>query len=200
ETHNPGCHKKMKKKKYKEALSVLKKKEVPFLYWSAAGWLSAFSINPFDMKLGMTVPGARAMMERVMELNPDFEKGTLHDFYVLYYGSMPDYMGGDFNKAREHYKLAVAANPKKTSPHLSLATSVCVQEQKLEEFKTLLNKVLEIDPDADPENRLVNTINLRKAKWLLEHLGDFFLEAGDEDEDNDDEFSEEKNAELENQR
>jgi predicted anti-sigma-YlaC factor YlaD len=91
-------------------------------------------------------------------------------------------MDGDFNKAREHYKMAVeASGGKKTSPHLSLATTVAVKEQNLKEFKALLKKVLAIDPDADPDNRLLNTINRRKARWLLEHTEDYFLEAGDEE-------------------
>lgn len=182
ENKHPGFLKKLNDKKFGPALSPMKTEDVPFLYWGAAGWLGAFALDPFDMKLGMTVPRAAAMMDRVYQLEPGFGEGSIHDFYVLYYGSMPDYMGGDFNKARDHYKKAVdASGGKATSPHLSLATTVSVKEQNLKEFKTLLKKVLEIDPDADPENRLLNTINRRKAQWLLEHTGDFFLEAGDDE-------------------
>ncbi len=183
ENKYPGFLKKLTDKKFGPALAPMKKEDVPFLYWSAAGWLGAFALNPFDMKLGMTVPRAAAMMERVLQLDPDFGGGSIHDFYVTYYGSMPDYMGGDFNKARDHYKKAVeASGGKSTSPHLSLATTVSVQEQDLKEFKALLKKVLAIDPDADPANRLLNTINQRKARWLLEHTEDYFLEAGEEEE------------------
>ncbi len=177
EKKHPGFLKKLEKKEYESALSPMTRKDVPILYWAAAGWLGAYALDPFDMKLGMTVPRAAAIMDRAMELYPDFREGGLHDFYVLYYGSMPDYMGGSFEKARKHYKLALeTAGKKVTSPHLSLATSVSVQEQKVDEFKELLNRVLEVDPDADPENRLLNTINQRKAKWLLEHVDNFFLE------------------------
>lgn len=182
ENKYPGFLKKLEDKKFGPALSPMKKEDVPFLYWGAAGWLGAFALNPFDMKLGMTVPRAKAMMDRVLQLDPGFGEGSIHDFYVQYYGSMPDYMDGDFNKAREHYKMAVeASGGKKTSPHLSLATTVAVKEQNLKEFKALLEKVLAIDPDADPDNRLLNTINRRKARWLLEHTENFFLEAGDDE-------------------
>ena len=80
------------------------------------------------------------------------------------------------------FKKAVKMSEGKlTSPYLSLATSVSIKEQNVEEFKSLLNKVLEIDPDLDKNNRLLNTLNIRKARWYLEHIDDFFIL---EDEDN----------------
>jgi len=180
----PGFLNRLDKKEFDRALAPMKKVDVPLLYWAAAGWLGAYAINPFDMKVGMTVPGAAALMNRVLQLDPGFDGGAVHDFYTLYYGAMPDYMGGDFNKARDHFKKAIEASGGKiTSPYLSLATTVAVKEQNLEEYETLLKKVLAVDPDADPSNRLLNTINRRKAEWLLKHADDFFLEkTGENDE------------------
>ncbi|UCH97220.1 MAG: TRAP transporter TatT component family protein [Candidatus Aminicenantes bacterium] len=179
----PGFLKNMEEKEYDRALAPMKKEDAPFLYWGAAGWLAAYAIEPLDMKLGLTIRGAGAMMDKVLQLDKNFEKGAIHDFYVSYYGSMPEHMGGDANKARDHYKKAIeASGGKSTSSHLSLATTVSVNEQNLKEFKELLNKVLEVDPDADPDNRLVHILNQRKAKWLLEHVGNFFVEVNEEDE------------------
>ncbi len=182
-----GFREHLHKKEYSRALAGMTKEDVPMLYWAAAGWLGAFAIEPFDMKLGLTVPQAAALMERVLELEPDFGNGAIHEFYVLYYGSMPDYMGGDFTKARQHFTLAKeASGGKSTSAYVSLATTVSVQEQNLKEFTTLLKQVLKMDPDSDPDNRLIHTLNHRKARWLLDHLGDFFLEVepGDDNGDN----------------
>jgi predicted anti-sigma-YlaC factor YlaD len=186
----PGFLKNMNEKKYDQALAPMKKEDAPFLYWGAAGWMGAYAIEPLDMKIGLTMPGAKAMMEKVLPVDNDFEKGTIHDFYVSYYGAMPGNMGGDAGKAREHYKKAIeASGGKSTSPHLSLAATVSVNEQNYKEFKELLNKVLEVDPDADPDNRLVNILNQRRARWLLEHAEDFFIEgteAEDEEQSGDD--------------
>jgi predicted anti-sigma-YlaC factor YlaD len=183
----PGFKKNLNDQNYEIAFKSLKKEDTDFLYWAAAGWLGAFAIDPFDMKLGITLPRAKAMMEKVMELDDQFGNGSIHDFYTLYYGSMPDYMGGDFKKARYHFKKAVKMSEGKlTSPYLSLATSVSIKEQNVEEFKSLLNKVLEIDPDLDNNNRLLNTLNIRKARWYLEHIDDFFL-LEDEEYNNQDE-------------
>jgi predicted anti-sigma-YlaC factor YlaD len=59
---------------------------------------------------------------------------------------------------------------------MALATTVCVNEQNAAEFKDLLGRVLAFDPDSSPANRLVNILNQRKARWLLAHIDDFFIE------------------------
>ncbi|MCK7461675.1 MAG: TRAP transporter TatT component family protein [Sphingobacterium sp.] len=119
----------------------------------------------------------RAMIERVAALDPGYGRGSLDAFYVGYYGSLPDYLGGDAAKAREHFaKAQAAAGRTDTSPLLSLATTVCVKEQNAAEFKRLLDEVLAFDPATSPPNRLVNILNQRKARWYLDHIDDFFIE------------------------
>ncbi|HDT13544.1 MAG TPA: hypothetical protein ENO03_04220 [Candidatus Aminicenantes bacterium] len=59
---------------------------------------------------------------------------------------------------------------------MALATTVSVKEQNAAEFKELLERVLAFDPDSSPATRLVNIINRRKARWLLAHIDDFFIE------------------------
>lgn len=177
EKRNPAIRAQLKERRYKEALAPFGPKDADLLYWTALGWLAAFSVDPFDMALGQTVPQTRAMIERVAELAPDYGSGALDSFYVGYYGSLPDYLGGDPAKAREYFARAQAlAGRTDTSSLLALATTVCVKEQKAAEFKDLLGRVLAFDPDSSPAHRLVNTLNRRKARWLLDHIDDFFIE------------------------
>lgn len=176
----PGFTDYLNNKQYRQALGPLQEEDVPYLYWAAAGWLGAFAIDPFDMKLGLTVPRAKAMMDHALQLDRDFQNGAIHEFYVLYYGSLPEYMGGDFEKARAHFEKAVElSDGRSTSAYLSLATTVSVKEQNLAGFRDLLNTVLKIDPESVPENRLITILNHRKARWLLEHADDYFLMADD---------------------
>jgi predicted anti-sigma-YlaC factor YlaD len=178
ENKYPGFRDALQKRNYDKALERTTRKDAPLLYWAGAGWLGAFAIDPFDMDLGMTLPAAAALMDRVFRFDPDYAAGAIHEFYILYYGSLPEYMGGSLKKARDHYAQALAISKgKSTTPYLSLATSVSVKEQNIKEFKELLNKAFGVDLDAAPENRLVNTLNQRKAQWLLEHADDFFLES-----------------------
>ena len=173
----PGFRQNLQKKLFVPALAQTNKKDVPLLYWAGAGWLGAYAIDPFDMDLGMTMPAAAALMNRVLELEENYSGGAIHEFYVLYYGSLPEYMGGSLQKARDHFKKAIAVSAGKSStPYIALATTVSVKEQNLGEFQSLLKQALAIDPGIDPENRLLNILNQRKALWLSEHADNFFLE------------------------
>ncbi len=185
ESKYPGFKHNLQKKMYARALQSTGKKDVPLLYWAGAGWLAAYAINPFDMELGITLPAAKALMDRVYELEENYAGGTIHEFYILYYGSLPEYMGGSLQKARHHFKKAIALSAGKSStPYIALATTASVKDQNLDEFRSLLAKALDIDPDIDPENRLVSILNHRKARWLIQHAGDFFPEAEDENSGN----------------
>lgn len=180
----PGFRAALQKRNFSKALAAATKKDASSLYWAGAGWLGAYAIDPFDMDLGTSLPAAAAMMDRVFELDRNFENGAIHEFYILYYGSLPDYMGGSAAKAREHFKLALEVSGGKSStPYLSLATTVSVKEQNIKEFKILLNQALRIDPEAIPKNRLLTILNQRKAQWLLEHADDYFLESEDTNKD-----------------
>jgi predicted anti-sigma-YlaC factor YlaD len=174
----PGFREALQKRNYAQALARTTRKDAPLLYWAGAGWLGAFAIDPFDMDLGISLPAAAALIDRVYRLDPDYAVGAIHEFYILYYGSLPEYMGGSLKKAREHYRQALdLSRGRSATPYLSLATAVTVKEQNLKEFKELLGMALAIDPQAVPENRLVNVLNQRKAQWLLEHADDFFVES-----------------------
>jgi len=178
EKRYPGFRRQLAQKPHARAVAQCGKQDVSALYWAAAGWVAAYAIDPFDMRLGLTVPQAKALMQRVLELDPEFGNGSIHDFFVLYYGSLPEYMGGDPEKARSHFQRSVAVSKQRsTSPFLALATTVCIKQQRLAEFRELLTRALKIDPDALPDNRLVTILNQRKARWLLDHQEDFFLES-----------------------
>ncbi len=180
ERKNPSIRRQLKDRKYAEAMAPFGKADADLLYWTALGWLAAFSVNPFDMTLGQTVPQTRAMIERVAALEPGYGHGSLDSFYVSYYGSLPDYLGGDAAKAREYFAKAQALTGKtNTSSLMALATTVSVKEQNAAEFKDLLGRVLAFDPDNSPENRLANILNQRKARWLLAHISDYFVELED---------------------
>jgi predicted anti-sigma-YlaC factor YlaD len=159
-----------------EALSYIKEKEVPWLYWAGAAWLGAITTDPFDMELMMGHPVAIGFIMKVVQMDDSYDHGSPHELLVSYYGSIPDAMGGSEEKARFHYEKALHySGGLKAGPHLALATSVCVSRQYPDEFTALLDKVLEIDVSEETEYRLLNILAQQKAKWLLEHLEDFFI-------------------------
>ncbi len=170
------------KKSLETYLSEMTGEDIPALYWAAAGWFAAYSADTFDMELGLQMPRALLMMDRVLELDPDWGNGLVHEFYISYYGSLPEGMvEGSEEKAREHFSRAVVlSDGKSPSPYVSLATTLCIQRQYAKEFVTLCKTALALDPDADPENRLQAEVARRKASWYLEHMEDFFLVSPEE--------------------
>jgi predicted anti-sigma-YlaC factor YlaD len=156
-------------------LKKCKKDDVPLLYWAVAGGLAAYSIDLFDFDLGASIPEWGAMIGRAYELDPDFNNGAIDDFYIMYYASLPENMGGDKAKAEIHFKRALEKSRFLTAgPYVSYAQTVCIPAQDYDAFKENLEKALAIDPDEDPSSRLVNILSQRKARHLLETAYEYF--------------------------
>jgi len=158
-------------------LKKCKKDDVSLLYWTAAGSFAAYSIDVFDFNLGYNIPEWGAMMARAYELDPDYNNGAIDEFYILYYASLPENMGGDKDKAEIHFQRALEkSGGLSAGAYVSYAKAVCAnaQNQDYDAFVENLEKALDIDPDQDKSNRLVNTISQRKAKHMLDNAYDYF--------------------------
>jgi predicted anti-sigma-YlaC factor YlaD len=157
------------------ALARTDRDDVPFLYWAGAAQAGALTADKGNAELIADLPRAGAFMERVLVLDESYDAGAAHEFFVSYEASRP---GGSVARAREHYARAEAlAGGARASVYLSLAESVSVQEQNLGEFQSLLDQALAVDVARAPQNRLVNVLSQRRARWLLGSTGDLFLDA-----------------------
>lgn len=159
-----------------KAVVLLQKRDVPMLYWTAAAWGSAISLGKDKAELLADLPAIRALMERGLALDEGYQGGAMHEAMIVL-DALPAAMGGSEAKAREHFAKAVAlSHDSRPGPYVTLATSVCVQSQNRQEFRTLLEKALTFDPERDPANRLVTIVVERQAKALLDRQDEFFLD------------------------
>lgn len=166
----------LKADKWEEIIAQTQKKDVPYLYWAGMASMGAFTADSFDAELMITLPRVIKLIFRVYDLDSSYDNGGVHEVLISYYGSMPKELGGDEKKARMHFQKAIEiCGNVKAAPYVALASSVCVNTQKKAEFKDLLTKALKINTDATPEFRLMNILSQRKAKWLLDHMDDYFL-------------------------
>lgn len=173
---NPGFMKAFKEDEPENAFALVKEKDLPYIYWTGAAWMGAVTTDPFDMSLMVDLPKAAGFILKVIELDDAYDNGGPHELLISYYGSMPEGMGGSEEKARFHFQKAVEySENQKAGPYLSLASSVCISRQNLDEFKKLLDTVLEIDTNEPSEYRLLNILAQEKAAWYYEHIEDFFL-------------------------
>ena len=156
-------------------LQQCKKEDVPLLYWTVAGGLAAYSLDLFDFELGSRIMEWSAMIARAYELDPQFNNGAIDDFYILFYASLPDTMGGDKAKAEYHFRLALEnSRGLSAGPYVSYAQAVCIPAQDYDSFRENLEKALAIDPDEEPSLRLLNIISQRRARHLLDTAGNYF--------------------------
>lgn len=158
-------------------LAKTKKEDVPLLYWNAAGILSAYALDPFDLDLGMRINELAAMIARAYELDPGYNSGALDEFYLLFYASLPDGMGGDRELAELHYRRALEkSGGLSAGPYVAYAKSVAVPAQDYGTFRACLEAALAIDTEGPAPGKLVNIINQRKARFMLDEAENFFAE------------------------
>jgi len=156
-------------------LNKCKKQDVSLLYWAVAGGLSAYSIDILDYGLSANIPQWNAMIQRAYELDPNYSTAALDEFFIIYYASLPELLGGDPEKAEYHYKLALKkTGGNSAGAYVSYAQSVCIPAQNYDDYKDCLEKALAIDPNKDSSTRLVNIISQQKARWLLDNAWTYF--------------------------
>ena len=169
------------------AAAVFDVEDVESLYYLGGAWMLAISLGLDQPALVADLPAARALLDRALELDEDFERGALHSAFITL-ESVGEAMGGSYARARDHFARAVElSDGQDAGPYLSLATGVAVAEENREEFRELLETAIAIDPDEEPSNRLLNLIAQKRARVLLDHIDDLFfepLDALDEDPEN----------------
>ncbi len=158
------------------ALAKTGKKHVALLYWTGAAWAAALAIDVNDSELAVRQTTIERMMHRALALDETFELGALHEFFGTWEAAHAA-AGGSMPKAREHFARATQlAAGRRVAPFVSMAESVCINENNRKEFEALLNQALAVDVDKAPEQRLANMIMQRRARWLLSRIDDLFVD------------------------
>jgi predicted anti-sigma-YlaC factor YlaD len=179
EARRPGFRGALEAKGAVAALRLVRREDADYLYWTGASWMAAFSADPFDFAQIVTIPRAVALLQQVQDWDDAYGAGAVHELFISFYGSAPADLGGSESRARESFQRAVElSRGLRAGPYLALAGSVSVKNQDAAEFRALLGKALAVNVDANVPDRLVNVINQRKARWLLDHIDDYFLDNG----------------------
>lgn len=148
--------------------------DVALLYWTAACLGLAISVSKRQPAMLARLPEVEALLDRALELDESWNAGALHEFKIIWAAARPG--GGEPGEFRDHYERALALSKgQRASVYVAYAEAVALPRQDRTAFVALLEKALAVDPDADPEHRLLNLIAQRRARWLLEHLDALFL-------------------------
>jgi len=158
------------------AVRAATKADVPLLYWTAIAWAAAISLSKDNPELIAQIPAMEALMDRALELDESYYRGAIHTFLVTYEMSRQGAPGDPATRARTHFDRAMALSEgKNAAPLVALAEAVAVKQQDVKEFESLLNRALIINPNANPDTRLLNVVMQRRARWLLSRKAELFL-------------------------
>jgi hypothetical protein len=167
----------------RKAVETARKKDVPLLYWTAAGWGAAISVSKDDPSLVADQLIVEALIDRALQLDENFDRGAIHSFLIGYEMVRQGQPGDPAVRARRHFDRAVELSEgRAVSPFVSLAESVALERQDQAGFEALLQRALAIDADATPEMRLQNLVAQKRARWLLGRVDELFLKLPDEDQ------------------
>jgi len=157
------------------ALSVVKKKDVPALYWNAAALGLGISVSKNDAEMLAHLPEVEALLERALELDESWNEGALHAFQVTLASAKPGQP--DYQKLRKHFDRALdLSGGNQAGLYIAYAEAVSINKQDRSEFVSLLNKALAIDPDQHKEVRLANIVAQQRARWLLKRIDELILD------------------------
>jgi tetratricopeptide (TPR) repeat protein len=147
----------------------------PALFWAGQCWGSWLSLNLDSMEAFSSLPRIDVMMNRAVTLDPNFHYAGPHLFLGAFYGGRSRMLGGNPDKAKNHFEQALRITEGKyLLISLLYAKTYAVQNQDRKLFEIQLEKVLEASDDVLPEQRLANQIAKRKAAVLLGKIDELF--------------------------
>ena len=149
--------------------------DLPFLYWSAAALGLAISSSRNNAAMLARLPEVEALVDRALELDEAWDGGAFHEFQVTVAGAKPT--TPDRSVIDHHYQRALGLSEgKRAGLYVAYAEVVSIPDQNRAQFRSLLDKALAVDPDTREEDRLVNLLAHRRAKWLLDRIDELFFE------------------------
>ncbi len=159
------------------AVAASTRSHVPLIYWSAASLASAIALGGVDHpELLIHWPIVRALAERARDLDENWGNGAILEL-LMTVESQGEALGGSEPRARQYFARAVALqHGLSPGPYVGLAMGLARSRQDRQEFETLLRSAIAIDPDRRPETRLVTLMTQKRARHLLDHVDELFLE------------------------
>jgi predicted anti-sigma-YlaC factor YlaD len=149
--------------------------DVPLLYLAAGSLGLAASADRQDAALLARLPEVDALLSRALQLDEAWNAGALHEFALTWNAARPG--SWDERMIEQHYARALElSRGKRAGVYVAYAEAVSVRQQDRAQFQELLHRALLVDLNADPDNRLINALAQRRARWLLGRTDRLFLE------------------------
>lgn len=162
-------------KPFIERLAYIKEKDVPALFWTAFAWGGWINLSKDDAQAIFDLGKVKAMMSRVLEMDEGFFFGAAHLFFGSIYGALPKLLGGDPEKAKEHFNRSLELSDNKfILPYVYLAryyAQPLLDEALFDQYlETIENAPIDVLPDFE----LLTAIAKNKAHKLSDKREELF--------------------------
>jgi len=162
---------------YEKWVDSLKKSDIPYVFWAANAWIMWIIENSDDMNAMLELPRARVIIDKIYEMDPSYYFGAPHLFYGIYYSILPEFAGGDLEKAKEEFNKALEYSKDKfLLTKLSYAEFYLKAKYDRDNYIKVLKEIVNTDLEKNPEMRLLNTLTQEQAKELLKNVNNFFYQ------------------------
>lgn len=148
--------------------------DVPALYTFGLSWMAFIQAHSDAYSALAKLPQTQAVLQRVQELDPDYEQANIEHFLGVLNTIRPPALGGDFETGRAHYLRAIeVSGGRDLGVKVDYARYYARTLYDRELHDRLLAEVLDADPEQ-PGLTLFNTLAQADAEELLAGADDYF--------------------------
>ncbi len=161
----------------RELLRNTDKEDVPGLFWSAYGWISAINLSQDNPDMVAALPIVEAIINRVIALDPDYMGGLPHIMMGVYHASRPPMFGGKPEEARKHFEIAMKrhGNANLLAPFM-FGRFYAPHSQDRALFNKMMAQVLDAKVEDYPDMRLNNEVARQRARFWTANADEIFFE------------------------
>lgn len=156
-------------------LAELDKEDAPGLFWTLYGWGSAINLGKDDPDLMAGLPVVERMLNRMLELDPDYNAGAPYAMAGVYHASTPPAFGGDPAVAKKYFDQGLASHSENLLLPFLTARFYASMVQDRALFDEMIAKVAEADVTEHPDLRLTNEIARERARFWARHVDEIIL-------------------------
>ncbi|MCA9773967.1 MAG: hypothetical protein KC466_16225 [Myxococcales bacterium] len=170
---------------FKAQLADFDADEVDVLFWLEMSWASWINLSLTSPAAIADAAKVQALMEKTIELDETFFNGGPQLLAGVYYGSRSEMFGGNRDKSHAHFERCFEITGGRfLMAYVFYARFPAIQWQEIDKFREYLQKVIDAPDDILPQETVANTMAKRKARVLLDDIGEYFdIEVPEDDED-----------------
>ena len=159
---------------FEEAATALSADDVPVLYGYASAWAGLIQADSGNWSMIADIPKVQVLLERVVELSPDYEAGQPQLYLGVLSTLLPPAYGGKPEQGKAYFERALAlSGGSNQMVRVLYAQHYTRLMFDRELHDRLVNEVLAADPVV-PRLTLINVLAQQRAAELKSTADDYF--------------------------